>query len=40
LLADLATLTRIGRDRVTAILATPTPTQRRAFGLLAVAVTT
>jgi hypothetical protein len=44
LLADLATLTRnvvrIGRDRVSAILATPTPTQRRAFGLLAVAVTT
>ncbi len=43
LLGDLATLTRnvvrLGRDRLTAILATPTPTQRRAFDLLGVAPT-
>jgi len=42
LLDDLATLTRnvvrIGRDRLTAILATPTKVQRRAFELLGVAV--
>ena len=39
LLGDLATLTRnvvrLGRDRLTAILATPTPTQHRALDLLA-----
>jgi len=39
---DLATLTRnvvrIGRDRLTAILATPTKVQRRAFELLGVAI--
>src|SRR4051794_27025291 len=43
LLGDLATLTRnvirLGRDRLTAILATPTRTQRRALDLLAVAPT-
>src|SRR5579884_2010393 len=43
LLADLATLTRnlvrLGGDRITAILATPTPVQRRAFDLLGVAIT-
>jgi hypothetical protein len=42
LLADLATLTRnavrLGRDRITAILATPTKIQRRAFQLLGVAI--
>jgi len=42
LLADLATLTRnvvrVGHDRLTAILATPTKVQRRAFELLGVAV--
>jgi hypothetical protein len=42
LLDDLATLTRnvvrIGRDRLTAILATPTKVQRRAFELLGVAI--
>jgi hypothetical protein len=42
LLADLATLTRnvvrLGRDRITAILATPTKVQRRAFELLGVAI--
>jgi len=40
LLADLATLTRnvvrLGRDRLTAILATPTPTQHRDLDLLGV----
>ena len=40
LLGDLATLTRnvvrLGRDHLTAILATPTPTQRRALDLLGV----
>jgi hypothetical protein len=40
LLADLATLTRnvvrLGRERAHAILATPTPVQRRAFELLGV----
>jgi hypothetical protein len=40
LLGDLATLTRnvvrLGRDRLTAILATPTPTQRRALDLLGI----
>ena len=40
LLGDLATLTRnvvrLGRDRLTAILATPTPTQHRALDLLGV----
>jgi Transposase DDE domain len=40
LLADLGTLTRnvvrLGRDRFTALLATPTETQRRAFDLLGV----
>jgi hypothetical protein len=44
LLDDLATLTRnvvrIGRDRLTAILATPTRVQRRAFELLGVAIAT
>jgi hypothetical protein len=43
LLGDLATLTRnvvrLGRDRLTAILATPTPTQHRAFDLLGIAPT-
>ena len=42
LLADLATLTRnvvrLGRDRLTAILATPTKIQRRAFELLGVTI--
>ena len=42
LLDDLATLTRnvvrLGRDRLTAILATPTKVQRRAFELLGVAI--
>jgi len=42
LLADLATLTRnvvrLGRDRLTTILATPTKVQRRAFELLGVAI--
>ena len=42
LLADLATLTRnvvrLGRDQLTAILATPTKVQRRAFELLGVAI--
>jgi Transposase DDE domain len=42
LLADLATLTRnvvrLGRDRLIAILATPTKVQRRAFELLGVAI--
>jgi hypothetical protein len=43
LLADLATLTRnvvrLGRDRLATVLATPTPTQRRAFELLGVKIT-
>jgi len=43
LLGDLATLTRnvvrLGGDRLTTILATPTCTQRRALDLLAVAPT-
>jgi hypothetical protein len=43
LLADLATFTRnvvrLGRDRLTTVLATPTPTQRRAFDLLDVKIT-
>jgi Transposase DDE domain len=43
LLGDLATLTRnvvrLGRDRLTAILATPTPTQHRAFDLLGITPT-
>ncbi len=43
LLGDLATLTRnvvrLGRDRLTAILATPTPTQHRALDLLGVTLT-
>jgi hypothetical protein len=43
LLGDLATLTRnvvrLGRDHLTAILATPTPTQRRALDLLGVTPT-
>ena len=43
LLGDLATLTRnvvrFGRDRLTALLTTPTPTQRRAFDLLALTPT-
>ena len=43
LLGDLATLTRnvvrLGRDHLTAILATPTHTQRRALDLLGVAPT-
>jgi hypothetical protein len=42
LLADLATLTRnvvrLGRDRLTAVLATPTKVQRKAFELLGVAI--
>jgi hypothetical protein len=44
LLGDLATLTRnvvrLGRDRLTAILATPTRTQHRAFDLLGITPTT
>ena len=40
LLGDLATLTRnvvrLGRDRLTAVLATPTRTQHRALDLLGV----
>jgi hypothetical protein len=43
LLGDLATLTRnvvrLGRDRLTAIFATPTPTQRRALDLLGLTPT-
>jgi len=43
LLGDLATLTRnvvrLGRDRPTAILATPTPTQLRALYLLGLTPT-
>ena len=43
LLGDLATLTRnvvrLGRDRLTAILATPTCSQRRALDLLGVTPT-
>jgi Transposase DDE domain len=43
LLGDLATLTRnvvrLGRDRLTAILATATPTQRRALDLLGLTPT-
>jgi len=43
LLGDLATLTRnvvrLGRDHLTAILATPTPTQRRALDLLGITPT-
>ena len=43
LLGDLATLTRnvvrLGRDRLTAILATPTPTQHRALDLLGITPT-
>jgi hypothetical protein len=43
LLGDLATLTRnvvrLGRDRLTAILATPTCTQHRALDLLGVTLT-
>ena len=43
LFGDLATLTRnvvrLGRDRLTAILATPTPTQHRAFDLLGITPT-
>ena len=43
LLGDLATLTRnvvrLGGDRLTAILATPTPTRRRALDLLGVTLT-
>ncbi len=43
LLGDLATLTRnlvrLGRDRLTAILATPTQTQRRALDLLGLTPT-
>src|SRR5438477_1323130 len=43
LLGDLATLTRnvvrLGRDHLTAVLATPTHTQRRALDLLGVAPT-
>ncbi len=43
LLGDLATLTRnvvrLGRDRLTAILATPTRTQHRALDLLGVTPT-
>ena len=42
LLSDLATLTRnvrLGRDHLTAVLATPTPTQRRALDLLGVSPT-
>ena len=44
LLSDLATLTRnvvrLGRDRLTAVLATPTLTQRRALDLLGLTPTT
>jgi hypothetical protein len=44
LLGDLATLTRnvvrLGRDHLTAILATPTQTQRRALDLLGLTSTT
>ena len=44
LLGDLAILTRnvvrLGRDCLTAILATPTPTQHRAFDLLGITPTT
>ena len=43
LLGDLATLTRnvvrLGRDHLTAVLATPTPTQQRALDLLAITPT-
>ena len=43
LLGDLATLTRnvvrLGRDRLTTLLATPTRTQRRALDLLGVTPT-
>ena len=43
LLGDLATLTRnvvrLGRDHITAILATPTRTQHRALNLLGVTPT-
>jgi hypothetical protein len=43
LLGDLATLTRnvvrLGRDHLTAVLATPTRTQHRALDLLGVAPT-
>jgi len=43
LLADLATFTRnvvrLGRDRLTAILATPTRTQHRALDLLGLTPT-
>jgi hypothetical protein len=43
LLGDLATLTRnvvrLGRDRLTAILATPTRTQHRALDLLGLTLT-
>ncbi|MGA7265275.1 MAG: hypothetical protein WBX30_30940 [Stellaceae bacterium] len=43
LMSDLATLTRnvvrLGRDRLIAIFATPTPTQRRALDLLGVTPT-
>ena len=42
LMADLATLTRntvrLGRDRISAILASPTKVQRRAFDLLGLAI--
>jgi hypothetical protein len=41
-LADLAMLTRnvvrLGRDRLSAVLATPTKTQRRAFELLGLPI--
>jgi hypothetical protein len=44
LLADLATLTRtnvrIGANKLTILLATPTPIQRRAFELLGVTLNT
>ena len=44
LLGDLATLTRnvvrLGGDRLTAILATPTQTQHRALDLLGLTLTT
>ena len=43
LMSDLATLTRnvvrLGRDRLSTILATPTLTQHRAFDLLGVTPT-
>jgi Transposase DDE domain len=43
LLGDLATLTRnvvrLGRDRLTTVLATPTPTQHRALDLLGITPT-